>query len=176
MPLFQKTSYLGAGRYGVVMAIFSGGVMAGYIFSSVVSISSDKKLKVFIFSAVICYLSLIIGINQSIFILITIFIALGGFFNSILNVILISTIQLATPQEMRGKVMAFMSMITQGLTPFAQALGGVLGGVISIKLIISISFAIPIVLIIPFYFVKSFEEFISYDYGKDRIEDVVKIK
>jgi MFS family permease len=38
LPLFQRTPSLGAGKYGVAMACFMGGAMAGFLFSSIISI------------------------------------------------------------------------------------------------------------------------------------------
>lgn len=49
LPLFQKAAYLGAGRYGVAMACFMGGAMAGYLLSSVVTIPSQRRLFFFYF-------------------------------------------------------------------------------------------------------------------------------
>jgi MFS family permease len=121
-------------------------------------------LKLFIISITVFFISLILAVNQSIFIFIVILVLLGGFFNSIVNVILISTVQAAVPIEMRGKVMAFMNMTTQGLTPFAMALGGVLAGSIPIRIVISASFFVVLIITVPFYFVKPFRNFISYDY------------
>ncbi|MBU3217868.1 MFS transporter (plasmid) [Clostridium estertheticum] len=167
LPLFQRTPSLGAVRYGVAMACFMGGAMAGYVFLSVKSIPPNRKLKLFIISIVIFSISIIIAINQSVFVIMDIFLFIGGLFNSIANVILLSTVQAASPREMIGKVMAFMSMTTQGLTPFAMALGGVLAGFISIRVIISVSLFLVVIIIIPFYFVKSFKKFINYDYEKD---------
>lgn len=174
LPLFQKTPYLGAGRYGIGMACFMGGAMAGFLYSSVVTIKPARKLQVFILSTVVYNAGLIVAVNQSIFMIMTVFLIIGGFFNSVVNVMLLSTAQAATPQEMRGKVMAFMSMTTQGLTPFAMALGGILGGFISIRIVISISFLIVIILIIPFYFIESFKKFITYDYGKNNLVENIE--
>jgi DHA3 family macrolide efflux protein-like MFS transporter len=173
LPLFQRTPSLGSGRYGIAMACFMGGAMAGFLFSSIVSISPPRKLKLFIISTVIYNVSLIIAVNQSFFSIMAIFLLVGGFFNSVVNVILLSTVQSATPQEMRGKVMAFMSMTTQGLTPFAMALGGVLAGFMSIRILISTSFLLVIIIVIPFCFVKPFKKFIGYDYEKESLKDII---
>lgn len=174
LPLFQTIPYLGAGRYGIAMACFTGGAMAGFLYASVVTIKPARRLQVFILSAVVYNAGLIVAVNQSIFMIMTVFLIIGGFFNSVVNVMLLSTAQAATPQEMRGKVMAFMSMTTQGLTPFAMALGGILGGIISIKIVISISFLIVIILVIPFYFIESFKAFITCDYGKNNLVENIE--
>ena len=138
--------------------------MIGFLFLSAISIPPARRLKMFIISIIVYNSSLIIAVNQSFFAIMMIFLVLGGFFNSIVNVILISTAQAATPQEMRGKVMAFMSMTSEGLTPIAMALGGVLADFISIRIIMSASFVVIIAIVIPFIFIKSFKRFISYSF------------
>lgn len=162
LPLFQKTSYLGAKRFGIAMACFMGGAMAGYMISSVAAIPSDKRLFLFIISNCISNISLVIAINQHIFIMMIPFVIMGGFFNSILNVILLSTAQSTTPNNMRGKVLAFMSMTTQSLTPFAMASGGILAEFIPVRIVISASFLIIAFFVTPFAFVRSFGSFMNY--------------
>lgn len=175
LPFFQKTSYLGAGRYGIVMACFMGGAMAGFLFSSVVRIRSHRKFGFFILSNAISNICLILAIQQSIFALMVFFILVGGFFNAIVNVTLLSTVQAATPQEMRGKVMAFISMTTQSLTPFAMAIGGILAGYFPIKAVITVSFFVVLVIVTLFIFAKSCKEFINFDYGKEISGETVGI-
>ena len=163
LPLFQKTSYLGASRYGIAMGCFMGGAMAGFLFSSVVIIPPQKRNLTFILSNAISNICFVIGVNQRLFGAIIPFILLGGFFNSIVNVVLLSTVQATAPQEMRGKVLAFYSMINQSMTPFAMALGGVLACYLPIRVIISVSFLLIFIMVTPFFFVKSFRQFISYE-------------
>ncbi len=160
LPLCQTTPSLGAGKYGVGMGCFMAGAMAGFLFLSVISVKPKNKMKLFILSNIICNLSIIISFNQSNFPVMLLFLILGGFFNSILNVLLISTVQASTPQEVRGKVMSFMSMTTQGLTPFAMAFGGVLGGLFPIRLVITAAFVAVLVITIPSFFSKSFHSFL----------------
>ncbi|MGA2765039.1 MAG: hypothetical protein ABSG17_16945 [Spirochaetia bacterium] len=68
--------------------------------------------------------------------------AVAGFANAVLNVFIMSVMQLAVPQTMRGKVFSLMGMVTQGLTPVAFAL-----------------FA-------------SFRRFINFDPARDTVESV----
>lgn len=166
LPFFQRTTYLGAGYYGVAMACFMGGSMAGFVVSSIVPFAARKRLLWFIGSNALSCFCLIAAINQTVFAVMVPLIIFGGFFNALVNVMLISVVQATTPTEMRGKVMAFMGMTTQGLTPFAMALGGVIAGFLSIRLTISACFFIIFVLFTPFYFVRSFGSFIGYKTGK----------
>ncbi|OPJ61405.1 MFS transporter [Clostridium oryzae] len=164
MPLCQTTSYLGAGRYGIIMACYMAGSMAGFMFLSIFSPKPKNKFKIFIVTNIISNISMISSINQPFFVIMNILLVLAGFTNSIFNVILISTVQASTPQQVRGKVMSFLNMTTQGFTPFAMALGGVLGGIFPIKTVISAAFIIVFLVTMPSYFIKSFKSYITAEY------------
>lgn len=172
LPLFQRTSNLGAGKYGVVMACFMGGAMAGFLLISIIKIPPFRKFNIFIISNTISNICFIIFVNQHTLILMSILVFIGGIFNSIVNVFIMSSVQIATPKEMRGKVLSLISMMTQGLTPFAMALGGILGEFISIKSILSVCFLIIFVVTIPIAFNKPFKRFINFDYEKETLEDI----
>ncbi|HEX3037737.1 MAG TPA: MFS transporter [Oscillospiraceae bacterium] len=169
LPLFQSTPSLGAQKYGIAMACFMGGMMVGFLTFSVMSVKAANKLTLFIVSCIVSNITMIIGINQSSFLVMLIFVVLTGFFNSIINVILMSTVQASTPQVVRGKVMSFMNMLTQGLTPFAMALGGVLGGMFPIVLVISVAFVAVLLATVPSYFSKSFHQYITTDYAATEV-------
>lgn len=162
LPMFETTSYLGAGMYGIAMACFMGGCMAGYIVLSIVPLSSTYRLYYFILANALSAICFIVGVNQQLSIIMMPFLSIGGFFNSVVNVILLSSVQATTPNDMRGKVFAFLNMTTQSLTPLAMAIGGVLASFLPIRLIISISFFVLMIFVTPFLFVKDFRNFINY--------------
>ncbi len=173
LPLFQKTPNLGAGKYGILMACFMGGAFIGFTLTSIINIPVIKKLEIFLISYIISNICLIICVNEGIFIVMAAMIFVAGIFNSIVNVLLIASIQTVTPQEMRGKVLSFVSMVTQGLTPFAMALGGVLGGFMPIRSVMSTCFIIVFLFAIPFAFNEPFKRFINFDYENETVEDLM---
>lgn len=175
MPFFEKTHGLGPAKYGIVMACYMAGAMAGFIFTSIITFPPRKRLVIFILFMFTCYLSLIAAIIMNLFVVMAALMVIGGFCNSVINVVLMSTIQLVTPENMRGKVMAFMRMSCQGLTPFAEAFGGVLGGIFPIRAVILAAMIASFLIAIPFYFKKSFKRFVNYDYEKDDLHELVKI-
>lgn len=172
LPLFQRSPKLGSARYGVVMAIFMTGAMIGYLFMSIIKIHPSSKFKFFVISNILMDICLIIFPIYLNYLIMAALGFMGGLFNSIVNVLLMSSVQLVVPQEMRGKVLALLSMVTQGLTPFAMALGGVLGGILPIPSIMSTCFITVFVLITPFTFNKNFKRFINFDYQKETLEDI----
>jgi MFS family permease len=136
IPLCKYTPGLGSGKYGVLMACFTGGGVVGYLLLSIVTIKAEKKLKYFIISDLIYGIVLIALVNLPYFAIMAGLLVIAGIFNAVVNVILVSSVQLSTPWELRGKVMSFINMTAGGLTPVAMALGGVLGEHLPVTLVI----------------------------------------
>jgi DHA3 family macrolide efflux protein-like MFS transporter len=63
-------------------------------------------------------------------------------------------------------------MATQGLTPIAFALGGVIAAFVPLPLLISICFGTVVFVGIPFMFMASFRRFINFDPARDTVESV----
>lgn len=163
VPFCNFTPGYGSGTYGVLMACFMGGAFIGYAFLSVLSIKPQDKMKLFVVASLITNVLIIAGFNQPYGGVLAVLLVIAGLGNAFVNVLLISTVQASTPSDMRGKVMSFMTTATGGLTPFAMALGGVLGGVLPIRLVITAAFILGFLSCIPAYFSKSFKEFITAD-------------
>jgi MFS transporter, DHA3 family, macrolide efflux protein len=173
LPLFQKTASLGAAKYGVSVAFMTGGMLLGYVITSIIKIPSEKKAIIFMASAAIsniCFMLFPILLNN--YILMNTLVVFGGMFNAIINVFIMSSVQATVPQNMRGKVFSLLGMIAQGLTPLGMALGGVLGEIISIPAVISASFLLTLLLFIPFTFSKEFWSFIKFDPKIQKLEDI----
>lgn len=173
LPLFQRTPGLGAGHYGIAMACFMCGLMAGYLSASVIHMPARRKYAIFVFSMILSMVLVITAANAD-FALMAVLLVPSGFFNALVNVMLISATQAATPSEMRGKVMAFMSMTCQGLTPFAMALGGVLGGILPLRAVISGAFFLALAVDFPFMLLKPFKAFVKFDYENENSEALCK--
>jgi MFS transporter, DHA3 family, macrolide efflux protein len=161
LPLFQRTAGLGATRYGFTMALFTIGMLLGMGLTAAVKIDASKRFFVF----TLCTLSFILCLTLfplwNIFPLMLILVFFGGFTNSIVNVLLISIIQLAVPADKRGKVMGFLETLTQGLTPIGMAAGGFLGEYLPIKFVISGSFIVIGIIILPALFFNRTKDFFS---------------
>jgi hypothetical protein len=65
-----------------------------------------------------------------------------------------------------------MGMATQGLTPIAFALAGVLAEFIPLAPLMSASFAAAALMAIPMILLPSFRRFINYDPEKDTVASV----
>lgn len=162
LPLFQKSPELGPVKYGIAMAGLTTGMFAGMLFTAIVHIAPEKRFFLFglgLFSMSIFWALFPLWKDVLLMILL---LFTGGFFNSIVNVLINSVIQLRVPQNMRGKVFGFLNTLSTSLTPIAMATGGILGEFFPIKYVISLSFLMIGIFSIPLVFSRSLKEFISY--------------
>ena len=164
LPLCKFTPGLGAGRYGILMACFTGGGLIGYALLSVMTIKAERRMLVFTVASLMHDVLLVAFVNQPYFIVMVVMLIVAGGANAAFNVILVSTVQLSSPQHVRGKVMSFVNMTAAGLTPFAMALGGVLGEVLPVRAVITAAFLLSLAVTVPIYFSKKFRAFITTDY------------
>jgi DHA3 family macrolide efflux protein-like MFS transporter len=172
MPFYQKNPALGPAKYGIAMAVFMGGMFLGMALTALVKIPAARRHFWFIVCGSVSMACLIAFPFVGSFPLATALLGIAGFANAIFNVFISSVIQLAVPQSMRGKVFAFISMITQGLTPIAFALAGVLAEFLPLPPLMSACFATAVLVGAPMFFMASFRRFINFDPEKDTIESV----
>jgi DHA3 family macrolide efflux protein-like MFS transporter len=172
LPFFQKNPALGPARFGIAMAFFTGGMLVGMLFTSVVKIPPARRFFNFVLFGAVTFVLMAAYPFIPVFPLAVAMLAVSGFANSIVNVFIIATMQLTVPQNMRGKVFALMGMILQGLTPLAFALGGVIAEFLPIPLIMSGSWLLAFAVSIPMLFSPSFRRFIRFDPDNDTLESV----
>ncbi|HAU85523.1 MAG TPA: MFS transporter [Lachnospiraceae bacterium] len=167
LPLFEIRADLGSTRYGVAMGCFMAGAMAGYVMIAIARISNKNRLKLIFFSNVLTNICFIIAVNCRMYCLMLILLFIGGIFNSVLNTIISSIIQIASPSDMRGKVLSLKNMTIQGLTPIAMGIGGVLGDIFNIQAVISCSFGAALIVVTLFLAYKPLREFVHMDFDTD---------
>ena len=172
LPLFQRTAYLGPGRYGVVLAGLTGGMFVGYILMSVVHVKPNRRFAVFYASAVVGMGALAAFPLYLYFPLMFALAAVFGLFNAVLNALIMAVLQMTTPQNMRGKVFGLLGTLAGGLTPLAMALGGVLAEFISIRLLISASFILTFLSFLPLAFSPAIRRYVNFDPDRDTLEAI----
>jgi DHA3 family macrolide efflux protein-like MFS transporter len=172
LPLFQRTEGLGAKKYGVAIAIVTGGMFAGMALTSIVKIPYEKRLSIYMISGVVFSIGFAVFpmVNFK-YMLVLLFIS--GFFNAIVNALISASIQLTVPQDMRGKVFSIMNTVCGGLMPIAMALGGILAEFIAIKYIILTCFLLSGIGILPLGFTKNFKRFINFNPDCQTLEDII---
>jgi MFS family permease len=172
LPFYQRNPGLGPVKYGIAMAVLTGGMFLGMALTSVVKIPAAKRHFWFLWCGVVSTACLVAFPFVGSFGFAIALLALAGFANAVLNVFIMAVMQLAVPQDMRGKVFALMSMITQGLTPIAFALAGALAEFLPLAPLISVCFGLAILVGLPMMFMGVFRRFIDFDPERDTIDAV----
>ncbi|EPY03889.1 major facilitator superfamily protein [Paenibacillus alvei TS-15] len=168
-PMFKNSANLGEVKYGIAMAIFTLGMLAGMILTSVFRIKPEHKSMFLMFSGLLAGIVFSTAVMMNNFILMAILLFIGGIFNAIVNVLIESTVQLTVTQEMRGKVSSIKGTLTMGLAPLAMFIGGILGEFFPIKYIVFSGFMSISVMFIPLFFLKSFKTFIQYNPEQQKV-------
>jgi MFS transporter, DHA3 family, macrolide efflux protein len=172
LPFYQRNPSLGPVKYGIAMAVFTGGMFLGMALTAAVKIPAARRFFWFMWCGVVSMICLVAFPFIRSFPVAAALLGIAGFANAVLNVFIMAVMQLGVPQNMRGKVFSLMGMITQGLTPIAFALAGILAEFIPLAPLMSASFGLAILFGIPMFFVESFRRFINFDPEKDTIESV----
>jgi MFS family permease len=172
LPLFQRTEHLGPALYGLVLGGITGGMFVGYVLTSIFTIKPSRRFTVFYAAALVEGAALAFF---PLFLYLPLMLALGilfGLLNAVINAFVMAVLQMTTPQNMRGKVFGLLGTLAGGLTPLAMVVGGVLAEFISIRLLISASFAVTFFCFIPLAFSPAVRRYINFDPDRDSLESV----
>jgi len=172
LPFFQKNPVLGPVKYGIAMAVFTGGMFLSLALLTAVKIPPSKRFVLFQVCGVTAFGSMIAFPFIPIFPVAAVILGVSGFAHAGINVFINSVMQLAVPQDMRGKVFSLMAMATLGLTPVAFALAGALAEFIPTALIIGGCFLVTFFAGMPSMFLGSFKRFINFDPAKDTVGSI----
>jgi len=169
LPFYQKNPALGPLKYGIAMAVFTGGMFLGMLLTATVKVPPARRFSLFGLCGIISMACLIAFPWVGTFGVAIALLAVAGLSNAVLNVFIMAVMQLTVPQDMRGKVFALMGMVLQGLTPIAFALAGGLAEFVPLPVLMSACFAASIVFGLPMLMVRSFRRFINYDPQRDAV-------
>jgi MFS transporter, DHA3 family, macrolide efflux protein len=163
LPFFQQSETLGPARYGIFMAISAVGSLLGMVFVSVKKILPEKRFSWFVGSLIFFTFFYVLIPLVPIFPIMLVVAVICGIFNSVVNILLQTVMQLTIDPDKRGKVFSLLGMLLTGLMPIAMALGGWLGEFLPIQWVIAVSMmlcGIPGLFLLPS---KDFRKFISFD-------------
>ncbi len=163
LPFYQRNPSLGPVKYGIAMAVFTGGMFLGMALTAAVKIPAARRFFWFIWCGLVTMACLVTFPFVGSFPIAAALLGVAGFANAVLNVFIMAVMQLGVPQDMRGKVFSLMGMITQGLTPIAFALAGVLAEFLPLAPLMSVCFGLAVLFGVPMAFVSSFRRFINFD-------------
>ncbi|MGB7054021.1 MAG: MFS transporter [bacterium] len=173
LPLFHQEEHLGPALYGIIMGFFTGGLLLGFLFTSIINFKPEHRFRVFS----ICYLVMSVTmILLPVFLnfpAMAVLVFVTGFVNAILNTFINTVLQLTTPQAKRGKVFGLLMSFAGGLMPIAYATGGVLAEFIPVRVLISGSFILVLVFYIPMLVSTSFRRYVRFDPDTQTIQDIM---
>lgn len=123
---------------GLLLAAPALGALAGI--ATLIVLGPARRPGRFVVTVVVIYVGVLLVVAASPVFGLT-FIALGvtGYLDSVITVTRHSILQLAAPAEMRGRVMANMGTVTNGVGPLAQVQSGVLVGALGVPIAIVVS-------------------------------------
>ncbi len=172
LPLFQRTPGLGSAGYGIVMAALTGGMFAGFLFTSMRHIAYRRRFLIFFFCG--CG-SMACAAGLPLWLSVPMMAALAAGFgaaNAVVNSFLNATLQTAVPQNLRGKVFSLIGTIAGGLTPIAFAAAGGLAEVLPLRPLIAAAFAVTLLSFVPLAFSPPTRRLINYDPATSTLEDI----
>jgi DHA3 family macrolide efflux protein-like MFS transporter len=134
MPLFvllpfyvQDVLRSNVDAYGFLMGAFAAGSLSGSALTGVLHVTGKRRWHV-ISSALFATSTLfgILGLVRTLIPALACFFAIGVL-TALINVFAITQFQMATPREMRGRVLSLVLTTSRAVAPIGMGLGGILG-------------------------------------------------
>ena len=112
--------------YGFILAVYGSGAVAGYVLAGAIQVSPRKRSFIIISFLVIESLGYIfLGMART-STLAMVLSFMGGFVTGVVQVYIITLLQISTPGTIRGRVFGLLSTIAGSITPIAMGLTGVI--------------------------------------------------
>lgn len=151
--------------YGYILGAFGFGSLIGFGIAGAVKLPAHLK-PVFFLGALIlnsaCF-AILAAFNTALHALLLMI--LIGIFNGFFNINLITILQLAIPDDLRGRVFGVLITLTHGLMPISMGLAGIVFDLIGQDIVLVYAFCgiTTLVLSILISFDKEFRRFLSYE-------------
>lgn len=174
LPFFVEDSlHVGDQWYGFLLATTGIGSLAGYIFAGVANFPPKVRgniMMVFIILQAAGYG--ILGLMTTPLAALSL-VFLGGFTSGYVSVNIAVTLQITTPSEIRGRVMALLATLVGSLMPIGMGLGGYIGDLFdkNIPLIFGSCGVIMAILTIIAAMNKNFRDYLAYDREIEVVSD-----
>jgi MFS family permease len=113
--------------YGFLLAAIGAGSVAGFVVAGARPLKGEERRRWIAMAMILAPLIFgILGFVSNAWAALGVAF-LGGAALGVINVYLMSMVQMATPSEVRGRVLSVMMTLTGGLMPIGMVLGGVVG-------------------------------------------------
>lgn len=159
----------GAMWLGIISAAYSVGAMIGFSVAATVKIEKVKRARFLMALIVLQGVLFVLLAMQRLPISALVVILLLGVGDGIINVNIMTIIQLSTPSEIRGRVFGVLAMLSGSLAPLAMGLSGIITALVNhnVPLIYMICGAAMLVLSIVAICFRDYREFLVYDDARD---------
>lgn len=166
IPWFVSDPSLGMAKYGVLNGFQSFGFLIGTLVLSFITIKSNHKYNVYIFS-IVTFVSLIgLGAFINNFVIIIICFTSAFEFMFVFNTVANSTIMELTPADKRGKVFATIGTLAMAISPIGNFVGGVLGEFMNPRAVIIGSAIVGLIIVCSIVVNPEVKKFINYEAEK----------
>jgi len=149
--------------YGFLVSGLSAGVVAGFLLAGALRLTGPARAQGMLTCLVLypVFFGSLALWRQPLSALAAVF--LGGLTTGFINVYLITLIQASTPAELRGRVMAFLWLLSGGLMPVGMALGGFAGDLTdkNVPLVIAVSAVLGLLVVLLLGFRRSSREYLA---------------
>lgn len=173
-PWFMMEESLGVARYGIISAFQSIGMIVGSILLTNINIKAENRAKIMLTSLFLTFIFFFLGVFINKFYIMCICFSFGLFFNTISNTVMMSSMMVTIPQDMRGKVMSITMTCSIAIQPMGTLIGGVLGDIFYPRTIMLGCFLICMIGCIPLFFSRSTKKILNYNPEIQNLEDIKK--
>lgn len=171
-PWFMMEESLGVARYGVISAFQSIGMIVASILLTNINIKAENRAKTMLISLFLTIIFFFLGVLINKFHVMCVCFSFGLFFNTISNTVMMSSMMVTVPQDMRGKVMSIVMTCSIAIQPIGTLIGGVLGDIFYPRSIMIGCFLICMIGCVPLFFSRSTKKVLNYNPEIQSLEDI----
>ncbi len=159
----------GAMWLGIISAVYSIGALIGFSVAAVMKVEKTKRANLLMGLIVFQGALFVLLAIQRLPLSASVFVLLLGIGDGIINVNIMTIIQLTTPTEIRGRVFGVLAMISGSLAPLAMGTSGFVASALdhNIPLIYMICGGAMLLLAIGAMCFRDYREFLVYDDASD---------
>lgn len=166
LPFFVEDMLgLGAGQYGVILALFGAGMIIGYLTMPLVKLSPMRRSKLsFGLLILFCIVTGSFGFFRNVIVVMCSFILAGmifGFF----HVMFMTALQINIPEQIRGRVMGVISSLSGALMPLGMGISGIVADLVDMRipLIFCVSASCILVCVVIAMLQKETIQYLAYE-------------
>jgi MFS transporter, DHA3 family, macrolide efflux protein len=150
--------------YGFLMAAIGAGGVAGFVVAGAKPLKGEERRRWISAAMVLAPLFFgILGFVSNAWAALSVAF-LGGVALGVINVYLMSMVQMATPGELRGRVLSVIMLLTGGLMPIGMGVGGIVGDLTgkNIPLVYGVSGGLALLVACSVFVRRDLREFLAH--------------